>query len=112
MRGLIYLAIAILLLIGAAVLLMVLQPAVGEVYAMGPRIAIQVVLVAAWILLLMGLFRGIVGSGVGAGAGILKGIAIVVVCAVGLGALFSTWIIHRVVSSPHTASSSHWDWDD
>lgn len=112
MRGVIYLAIAIFLLIGSVVLLVLLQPAVGACYAIGPRIAIYPVTLVGWALLLMGLFRLLVGSGIGAGAGILKVIAIVVICTVGVGGLLGTWAVHMVVSHPRSESSSHWDWDD
>jgi hypothetical protein len=111
-RGLLYLAIAILLLIGSAILLVAFQPAVGASYPIGPRIVIYLVVVAGWALLLMGLFRFLVGPGIGAGAGILKVVAIVAICAVGLGGLFSTWIVHRIVDNPRSASSGDWDWDD
>lgn len=111
-RGAIYLAIAIFLLVGSAVLLVVLQPAVGACYGIGPRIVIYPVTLAGWALLLMGLFRLLVGPGIGAGAGILKVIAIVVICAVGVGGLLGTWAVHTVVSHPVSASSGNWDWDD
>jgi hypothetical protein len=114
LRGLAYFLIALFLVIASGILIGSCQPAVGAKYAILPRLVIYLMTIGGWALLLMGLFRLIVGPGVGTGAGILKVIAIVLVGVVGLGALFETWVVHSIVSSarPSSSGDGDWDWDD
>ena len=111
-RGARLIAIAILLLLVAVLLLALGEPAVGEHYPLVLRLIAYALTGSAWVALLMGLYRVIVGPGTGALAGVLKLVAIgVIVVGVGLGVV-GAWAVHLVVDAPGRASSGHHhDWD-
>lgn len=104
--------IAILLLLLAVILMATLAPAVGEHYPLVLRLLFYALTGAGWCALLVGLYRVIVGPGVGALAAPLKLIAIGVTVVGVLGGLVGAWAVHTVVNEPGRASSGHHhDWD-
>lgn len=102
-RGLIYLLIGLLLLIGSLVMFTTCQPAVGEHYSTMTRLMIYAATGAGWWLFLMGLYYVIAGPTVGG----LRTVAIVVVCVLGLVALGESWLAHAALSLRRVESSHH-----
>lgn len=111
-RGARLIAIAIVLLLLAVILMATLAPSPGAHYPRALRLLFYVLTAAGWGGLLVGLFRVIVGPGVGALAAPLKMIAVgVVVVGVAVG-LVGAWAIHEVANAPGSASRDHdHDWD-
>ena len=111
-RGLRLLVIALVLLVLAVLLLAAFAPAVGARYPLVIRLAAYALTGAGWGGLLVGLYRVIVGPGVGPLAAPLRLIAIaVVIGGVALG-LVGAWAVHTIVSEPRPASHGHHhDWD-
>lgn len=111
-RGLKRVAIAIVLLLFAIVLLLALAPASGQRHSALARWVIQLVALAGYVTLLSGLFRTVVGAGVGATAPLLKGIAITVVIGGIVVGIVAGWLTHVLVTEPwSTHSGDHHDWD-
>lgn len=110
--GLKRIVIAIVLLLLVLILMLAFAPATGQRYSAIARWAIQLLALAGYVTLLSGLFRTIVGAGVGALAPLLKTIAVVVVIGGVLAGALGGWLVHALVTEPWSASEHHdLDWD-
>lgn len=111
-RGLRVLIIAVVLLVLALLLLAGAAPAVGARYPLVVRLAVYLLSGAGWGGLLVGLYRTIVGPGVGPLAAPLRLIATVVVVGGVLTGLVGAWLVHGFANEPRRASDHHHhDWD-
>lgn len=111
-RGVRLVVIGLVLLLLAVLLLAGFAPKVGARYPLPLRLVAYVLTGAGWGGLVVGLYRVIVGPGVGPLATPLKLIAITVVVGGVATGLIGAWVVHGIVDDPRPASHGHHhDWD-
>lgn len=117
--GVMLVIIAILLLVVAQLLILLLRPGPGLYYPWWVVALVALVLLAAYALLLPGVWKVFVGPGVGLFTGVLKGAAIAAILVGVASAGLSVAVVRGLlknpvpVPSPDSSSSSSFgsDWD-